>query len=218
MSADSRIVTGVILAGGAARRFGGAPKGLARIGDRRSIDRVADALASATDRMLLLTNDPHAAAWLPNVPVFGDIEPGAGSLEGIRSALARAGTAVVVVAWDMPFVSAALVSALRDAAADGATAVVPDGPHGVEPLCAFYAARCLPTATALLAAGERRARALAEHVDAVHLPAHLVARCGDPHMLFRNVNSRGDLAAARAAWQDRRTAPVVASPVGDPVP
>ena len=41
--------TGVILAGGAASRFGGLPKGLERVDGRRIIDRVASALREGSD-------------------------------------------------------------------------------------------------------------------------------------------------------------------------
>lgn len=214
MTSAPRVVTGVILAGGAAHRFAGDPKGLTRVAGRRIIDRVAAALRPATDRLLLLANDPRADGWLAGVPAVGDLEPGGGSLEGIRSALLRAGTDVLVVAWDMPFVATALLSALRSAAADGAPAVLPEGPHGVEPLCAFYAASCLPVADELLAAGERRARALAARVGAVSLPADQVARCGDPRILFHNVNRPADLAAARGFAEAAGAAAVVARQPG----
>ncbi|MGH7622350.1 MAG: molybdenum cofactor guanylyltransferase, partial [Gemmatimonadaceae bacterium] len=96
--------TGVILAGGQASRYGGRPKGLERVHGERVIDRVAAALRAATDSLLLVANDPQAPDWLPNVRVERDVLPDIGSLGGIHAALVHAGTAVIVVAWDMPFV------------------------------------------------------------------------------------------------------------------
>jgi len=84
--------SGVILAGGEARRYGGAAKGLERVGGRRIIDRVAQVLAVAADDLLLVANDPDAAAWLPGVPVAADLRPGNGSLGGIHAALTSRGT------------------------------------------------------------------------------------------------------------------------------
>jgi len=192
-------VTGVVLAGGGATRFGGAAKGLARVGGDRIIDRVAGALGAVCDELLLVANAPDAAAWLPGVRLARDVLPGLGSLGGLHAALAHAGgAAVVVVAWDMPFVPASLLAALRDAGAAGATAVVPESDDGPEPLCAYYGPACRRVAEALLGAGERRARALGEAVGARRLGVREVARHGDPRVLFWNVNTPDDLAAAEA--------------------
>ena len=79
--------TGVVLAGGAASRYGGLPKGLERVDGRRIIDRVADALSNATDDLLLVANHADAASWLPGVPVQHDLVPGTGGLGGIHAAL-----------------------------------------------------------------------------------------------------------------------------------
>ena len=190
---------GVVLAGGAATRFGGAPKGLAVVDRARIIDRVADALRATCDDLLLVANVPDAGAWLPGVRTVRDVIPGQGSLGGLHAALAHAGGPVVVVAWDMPFVPAALLAALRDAGASGAAAVVPDGPDGPEPLCAYYAARCRDVAERLLGHGERRARALAPAVGGARLDAPTVARYGDPRTIFHNVNTPEDLAVAESA-------------------
>lgn len=189
-------VTGVVLAGGGATRFGGAPKGLARVGGRRIVDWVAAALRTACDDLLLIANAPDAAAWLPGVRVAGDVFAGCGSLGGLHAALAHAGGAVVVVAWDMPFVPASLLAALRDAGAAGAAAVVPEGVGGAEPLCAYYGVACRGVAERLLAAGERRARALGEAAGAVRWSAREVARHGDPRTIFHSVNTAAELAAA----------------------
>ena len=81
--------TGVILAGGQATRFGGVPKGLARVHGERIIDRVAGALRESADDLLLVANDAAAASWLPGVRVECDLRPGLGSLGGLHSALPR---------------------------------------------------------------------------------------------------------------------------------
>lgn len=211
--ASARATTGVILAGGAAARLGGRPKGLERVGGARIVDRVADALRATCDHLLLVANAADAADWLPDVRVVADLRPGLGSLGGLHAALAHAGGAVLVVAWDMPFVPAALLAALRDAGAH-ASAVVACGPGGhVEPLCAWYGAECAAVAGRLLDAGERRAGALADAVGAARLPADVVARSGDPRRIFLSVNTPADLARARAlaAVTEAPTTPAAAA-------
>jgi len=159
---------GAILAGGRASRFGGGPKGLQLVGGRRIVDRVAAALGEVADELLVVTSADDDAAWIAGVRVVRDVVPEVGSLGGVHAALAHArGADVLVVAWDMPFVDAGLLAALRARGEAGdAEAVLPrSGARlGGEPLCAWYAARSLATAERLVAAGERRAGAVASAV------------------------------------------------------
>lgn len=189
--------TGVVLAGGEARRYGGAPKGLARVRGQRIIDRVAQALTAAADDLLLVANDPDAVSWLPGVRVTADLRPGNGSLGGIHAALARAEQPVLVVAWDMPFVPAALLVALR-ALGRGADVAVPESAstRGVEPLCAYYDPACLGPIERHLDAGDRRVVGFFEEVRVARLPDDQVRRFGDPALMFLNVNSPDELVLA----------------------
>jgi molybdopterin-guanine dinucleotide biosynthesis protein A len=189
----------VILAGGQATRFGGLAKGLERVGGERIIDRVAHALRDATDDLLLVANDPSAASWLPGVRVERDARPGLGSLGGLHAALHHAGNAVLVAAWDMPFVPAALLHRLRRLG-DGADAAVPESGsrRGLEPLCAWYGPNCLAAIERALDADDRRVIAFFDAVRIARLPAGEVSAYGDPEWMFLNVNTPDDLARAEA--------------------
>ncbi len=191
--------TGVILAGGAASRYGGLPKGLEHVGGRRIIDRVASALLDVTDDLLLVANDPAAAGWLPGVRIGADLVPNAGGLGGIHAALHHAQSAVLVVAWDMPFVPWELLAHLRELG-DAADVAVPESGsrRGVEPLCAFYATTCLPAIEQSLAGGDLRVVGFHAQVRVARLPAVEVAAFGDPELLFMNVNTPDDLSRAEA--------------------
>jgi molybdopterin-guanine dinucleotide biosynthesis protein A len=192
------LVTGIILAGGRSSRYGGIPKGLEHVGGRRIVDRVAGALRETTDRLLLVANDPGASEWIPGVPAVADVRPGAGSLGGIHAALVHAGSPVLLVAWDMPFVPPSLLRALRRLGAD-ADVAVPESDssrRGVEPLCAYYAPGCLPAIERRLDAGDLRVVGFFEEVRTRRLPAPEVARHGDPGRLFHNVNAPDDLFVA----------------------
>ena len=191
--------TGVILAGGQAARYGGQPKGLERVGGRRIIDRVAAALSPVTDELLVIANDPSAEAWLPGARWAPDVHPGLGSLGGIHAAITHAKRPVLVVAWDMPFVTAPLLAALLEtAAATRADAAVPESSskRGMEPLCAYYTPRCAPAIERRLAMGDRRVIAFYEDVLVAPLAAAAVARFGEPEILFMNVNTPDDLTRA----------------------
>ncbi|MDQ8177417.1 MAG: molybdenum cofactor guanylyltransferase [Gemmatimonadota bacterium] len=189
----------MILAGGAARRFGGQPKGLASVDGVRIVDRVARALRLVTEDLLLVANAPNAAEWLPGVRTVADRRPSEGALAGIETALLETGTDILLVAWDMPFVSGALLGELRRTGeTEGVDAVLPESDssrRGVEPLCAWYAARCLDAVSAALDRGDRRVVGFHEAVRLHRLPVDRVAAFGDPARLFGNVNTPDDLAA-----------------------
>jgi molybdopterin-guanine dinucleotide biosynthesis protein A len=195
--------TGVVLAGGQASRFGGRPKGLEIVQGQRVIDRVAralrHALPHAAGELLLVANDPAAAQWLPGVPVVPDVRPGFGSLGGLLTALASVAGAVLVVAWDMPFVPGELLQALRIEGESGPfDAVVPSSGsrRGVEPLCAYYTQACAAPIARRLDAGDRRMIGFLEDVRVHHLPPEVVRGFGDPDRMFLNINAPADLAAA----------------------
>ncbi len=176
----------------------GAPKGLERVGGERMIDRVARALAEATDSLLVVANDPVAGDWLRGVQVVADATPGLGALGGIHTALEHAGTDVIVVAWDMPFVPGAVLSALRaEGERGGAHVVAPASasPWGFEPLAAWYAAAARPHVAAMLDAGERRAGRIADRAGLVTCD---VTSWGDPDEMLLSVNTPDDLARAGA--------------------
>jgi molybdopterin-guanine dinucleotide biosynthesis protein len=194
----SRTPLGVILAGGASRRFG-SPKALATVDGRRIVDRVRDALAAAVDAVAVSANDAALFADL-GLPILPDEAPDLGPLGGIQAGLRRAARegrgGALVVACDLPHVSAELLrTILLRASTSSADAVVPEsgGRRGIEPLCAWYSVRCIDPIGRMLAEGERRAHRLAERIPIDRIPLAEVQRIGDPHLLFHNVNTVSDL-------------------------
>jgi molybdopterin-guanine dinucleotide biosynthesis protein A len=202
-------VRGAILAGGGATRFGGRPKGLEVVGGERILDRLERTMREALgEPPLLVANAPDAHTWRPDLRVTADLRPGLGSLGGIYTAVAGAPAPVVCVAWDMPFVTAALVRAL----AEGLTrhdAVLPesDGRRGVEPLCAAYGPACLEAIAERLDAGDLRAISFHPRISVGILPLAEVRTFGDPAFLFFNVNTADDLAAADELWRRYGSSP-----------
>lgn len=203
-------VRGAVLAGGGATRFGGGPKGLEVVGGRRIVDRVVAALLEALGELpLLVANDPGASDWRPDLQVLADLQPGAGSLGGILTAVAADPRPVVCVAWDMPFVPAGLLRELAAGLCDGADAVLPasTGRRGLEPMCAGYGPACRPAIESAIAAGDLRAIAFHSAVRTCILPVESVAAHGDPSTLFFNVNSPDDLTQADALWRRLASSP-----------
>ncbi|MGW7254666.1 NTP transferase domain-containing protein [Streptomyces sp. NPDC054834] len=127
----------VVLAGGAARRLGGADKPGLRVGGRPLLDRVLAACADAATTVVVAA--PRATArpvrWAREEP------PGAGPVAALDAGL-RYTTAehLVLLSADLPFLEAAtvgrLLAALRTTAAEGALLTDADGRD--QPLVAAY--------------------------------------------------------------------------------
>ena len=155
-------ISGVILAGGLARRMGGADKGLQLLGGRPLAARVAERLAPQVDELLINANRNAAAYAALGYPVFADQVPDfAGPLAGLHAALTQAAHPLVAtVPCDSPFLPEDLVlrllAALTAAGADLAVAAAGGRLHPVFCLCRKTLADDLG---AYLAAGERRVEA-----------------------------------------------------------
>jgi len=198
-------VRGAVLAGGAASRFGGRPKGLERVGGQRILDYVVANLRQATGQPpLLVANAADAETWYPGLQVARDLLPQRGSLGGIYTAVMAAPAPVLVVAWDMPFVPVPLLRSLIEGL-NGFDVFLPEsgGKRAVEPLCAVYGPACGPAIRERLDQEDYRAIGFHDAVRVGTLSLEAVSRHGDPALLFYNVNTAEELAEAEAMWQRR---------------
>ncbi|MDT0609639.1 NTP transferase domain-containing protein [Streptomyces lancefieldiae] len=139
----------VVLAGGAARRLGGADKPGVRVGGRALLDRVLAACAGARTTVVVADHRPtvRTVTWAREDP------PGGGPLAALAAGL-RQTTAehVVVLSADLPFLAGrtvgALLSALAASDADGVLLSDADGRD--QPLVAAYRASALRRGLATL--------------------------------------------------------------------
>jgi len=192
---DRGPVAAAILAGGQARRLGGASKASLEIGGRRIFDRQYDLLHQLTSTVFIVggTTGPWTEYGLTVVP---DAMPGTGTLGGIYTAiLASPCERTLVVGCDMPFLPAGLLR--RMLALDDADLVIPHGAKGYEPLCAVYGKACAGDIRDRLARGALEAAVLPDGVRVVEIgPAEIAAY--DPEgLMFVNVNTPHDYARAR---------------------
>ncbi|MDQ0788095.1 NTP transferase domain-containing protein [Streptomyces sp. B3I8] len=148
----------VVLAGGAARRLGGADKPGVRVGGRALLDRVLSACADAA--VTVVVADPRPTArpvrWACEEP------PGGGPVAALDAGLRHTTAPVVVVlSADLPFLGMATVRRLTAAlAASGAEgALLSDAEGRDQPLVAAY------RADALRRALDRLATEHTEHTD-----------------------------------------------------
>jgi molybdopterin-guanine dinucleotide biosynthesis protein A len=195
---------GVILAGGQSRRYG-EPKAFARVAGTTLVERVLDVMRRVTPDVVLVANQPDLYAGL-GLEIRSDTRPGMGALGGVYTAVCwaaeRPSGGALVVACDMPFLSAALLDRMVSlAAGPAAPAIVApesDGPRGVEPLCAWYSVRCQPAIEAQFSRDDRRIVGFWDGLDVHRIPLDEVRRHGDPERLFLNVNTPEERAAAES--------------------
>ncbi|HEX4566774.1 MAG TPA: molybdenum cofactor guanylyltransferase [Vicinamibacterales bacterium] len=199
-----RQICAAILAGGRARRFGGADKASLVVGGARIIERQLAALATVTDDVRIVSNDPARYAAL-GVRVIPDRIADAGPLGGVHAALVDAAhhrharPGVIVLACDLPFVTTAFLEALAIEFGTGEEidAVVPRSSRGFEPLCALYAARCAETVRRRIEAGNLEMRGLLTELRFKELRPEGVASFDDGSV-FLNINTPHDYERARA--------------------
>ena len=105
-----RNISGVILAGGANRRFGGRIKANELVGGRKIIDRIVETITGIFEEIILVTNTPLEFKEFQGI-ITGDHFKGKGPLGGIHAAVKRSEKdAVFVFAGDMPFLSRTLIT------------------------------------------------------------------------------------------------------------
>jgi molybdopterin-guanine dinucleotide biosynthesis protein A len=209
----------VVLAGGAAKRLGGADKPALSVGGRPLLDRVLGACADAAETVVVGTRRPtvRPVRWTQEQP------PGGGPVAALDAGLRQTtAPAVLVLSADLPFLTARTVQALLgalagDDAEDRRAGVAEGGPDrsaqgrpdGVvltdpegrdQPLVAAYRAEALRRELALLAT---------EHGRLARLPLKLLTaeltlqRLPDPVASF-DCDTWEDIARARARIREHR--------------
>jgi len=194
-----------ILAGGRARRLGGRDKSRIVIGGRTILARQLDVLRRVVSRVVIVANAPEPFADA-GVPVLPDAMPGSGSLGGIYTALAAADGPVLVLACDLPFVTAPFLARVIEAGQE-ADVAIPRGRDGYQPLCANYAQAC---AGPLLRRIEQRALKVTDLLADVRvreLGPDEIAPFDPDGLLLLNVNTADDLVRAERAARGRLEAP-----------
>ncbi len=185
-----------ILAGGHARRLGGRDKSALPVGDRSILARQLTALRTITPHILIVGGDPSRGQG-PGVPVVADRMADAGALGGLYTALVEAPTEqVLVIACDMPFLTAPFLARLAELGAT-AEAAMPRDARGPHPLCASYARMVAPRLKARLDAGQRRVIEAVTALDVRYLDTDELAPFDPDGRLLLNVNTPEDYSRAR---------------------
>ena len=197
-------IEGFILVGGASSRMG-TDKALLELSGRNFVERIHAALSSIATKTSLVGPREKFADGPIALPIVPDVHVEWGALGGLHGALAacRAEWAAVV-ACDLPFVTGELFVRLASLRQNFDT-VVPLQPDGrTQPLCALYRTTiCRPLAEELIAAGERRPRALLERVRTRLADFSELSDLKGSSDFFINVNTPEDHADAKRREAER---------------
>ena len=186
-----------ILVGGRARRFGGRDKSALIVHGRPILERQIAALAQITSDILMVGGDPPARP-IRGARHVADHVPGCGPLGGLHAALTGAlGDATIVLACDMPYISAPLLRHLL-ALTSGADAVVPRTEDGYHPLCAAYTRACIEPIARRLADGRLKMTDLFDDVRIRIVTAEEIDAFGDRRRLLANVNTPAEYSSIEA--------------------
>jgi len=198
-----------ILIGGKATRFDGRDKSALLVDGQTILSRQLDAVSAVSPGMdvdVMLVGG-HAPGGAPaSARRIADIVPGCGPLSGVHAALSSARHGVtLMLACDMPFVSAPLLRYLLSLADDpgrghtgGPDVVVPQTERGYHPLCAVYTRACLDPAARRLARREFALTGLFDEVRVRVVTVDALETFGDPDRLLANVNTSIEYRAIEA--------------------
>jgi molybdopterin-guanine dinucleotide biosynthesis protein A len=176
-----------ILAGGASSRMG-TDKSQLLIERQTFTERIAESLSSIVDTVTLVGGSSS------NFPRVADVYPQWGALGGIHGALAACKQEwAIVVACDLPFVTAELFSFLASLRLDH-DSVVPIQQDGrPQPLAALYRVDpCLQRATELIEAGRRRPLDLLDAVNTRWVEFDQLRNLDQAERFFVNINTPSD--------------------------
>lgn len=186
----------VVLTGGGSLRMG-RPKAWLDVGGRSCIARVREACLDGGFAVEFQGALDGVREAFPGHPLHPDPEPGQGPLAGLAAALSRhPGAPLLLLACDMPFLSAALLRGLAEELAEADWAAPAAGGR-THPLCAAYGPAVAAPARALLEAGRRDMQALLARPELRGCAVPPAPAWGDPDVLLLNVNTPADLERAR---------------------
>ena len=183
-------ITGVILAGGEAKRMGGGDKGLVELSGKPLIEYALAALSPQVDAIIINANRNQARYAVYGYPVIADSRQGfQGPLAGMLSCLQEAETEFMVsVPCDSPLIPDDLVARLfRQLSDEGTEISVAHNGDRMQPVFTLMPTSLAPSMHAFLDGGGRKIdRWFERHTLAV-------TDFSDKPACFSNINNPADL-------------------------
>lgn len=196
-------ISGLILAGGRARRMGGQDKGLIFLAGISLIERCINALSPQVSQLFISANHNIAQYQKFSFPVLQDAATNKheGPLAGLQRALEMSpNMPVLVVPCDAPLfpdqLAARLLKKYRE---NDYLAVIPHDGTRLQPLFALFSPSSLESLNQYLATGQRKVETWATS------SAHKIVDFSDQSEHFLNINTKNDLRRAESFLRKLKT-------------
>jgi molybdopterin-guanine dinucleotide biosynthesis protein A len=133
-------ISGVVLAGGLNRRFGGKIKSNAVVGGEKIIERIIKTITPVFEEIIIVTNTPQEFAQFSGFIITKDHFLKVGPLGGIHAAMkASSKESVFIFAGDMPFLDKELIiNQIGFYNSSPSEALIPEINDKMEPLHGIY--------------------------------------------------------------------------------
>jgi len=189
-------ITGIILAGGASKRYG-QDKAFLKIGSARLIDSILQEMKTIFKRVILITNEKKKYEYL-EIPMFEDLVKGFGPLGGIYTGLMSIpDQAGFFVACDMPCINKQLVRYMVDIKGNH-RAVVPAVVDKIEPLHAIYFQSCLKPIKHLIDTKRCQVRLFFDSIPVRYVKEDEIRKFCCPSKAFLNINTPDEFAKIKS--------------------
>jgi len=186
-------ISGVILAGGASRRFGGITKSNIVVDGEKIISRIINTINDLFSEIIIITNTPSEFQDLSRYRVASDHFQNAGPLAGIHSGLILSeNDAIFVFAGDMPFLSKEIIEEqTRQFRLNESEILIPRIGELIEPLHSIYRVSVLPRMERFLAEGKNRA--VRDFLSGLHVDYFILQDSEENRRAFTNINTQRDI-------------------------
>jgi molybdopterin-guanine dinucleotide biosynthesis protein A len=199
---NTKTVTGLILAGGRARRMEGQDKGLILLNGQTLIEHCIHVFAPQTSQLLISANRNIEQYRQFGYPVLQDtVGEFLGPLAGLLSAQQHLQpTLLNVVPCDAPYLAPNLVDRLLAAFLAGEDlAVIPHDGQRLQPLFGLYSQKALDSLIPYLDSGGRKVMTWVESL------APRIVDFSDQNKSFYNINSVAELAEIKTVFHNEES-------------
>jgi molybdenum cofactor guanylyltransferase len=186
-------ISGVILAGGSNKRFGGITKANVVIDGETIISKIISTISDLFVEIIIVTNKPEEFQEFIQYKIVEDQYLKAGPLGGIHAALKASSEDVIFVfAVDMPFLDKEIISdQINEFNKIQYDVLIPEVDQFIEPLHAIYRKSVLNNLERFLSEG--KSRAVRDFLNEVNVGYLRMPRTEKTEIAFVNINSPSDL-------------------------
>ena len=187
-------ISGVILAGGANKRFGGITKSNIIINGETIISRIIGNINDLFEEIIIVTNNPSEFPEFAKYKIVEDQYLKAGPLGGIHAALKSSKQdAIFVFAGDMPFLKKEIIAEqIRQFRLKEYDILIPKIGRFIEPLHSIYRVSVLSDLERFMTRGKNRS--VRDFISEMNVNYMQIKESEENKRAFTNINSPSDIA------------------------